>query len=269
MDLAMSCSSLSLLFFISLHIHFLVPTSDEFLLFLECAPYDCGDQQISYPFRHKKQPNHCGYVGYELGCEDDRVILSMKSLEYRVIHMDRSTQILKVARMDLLDGICLGTRVNTTLDFSLFSSTFSDRNSTLFYNCDSFSTSLPYEFSCPPSQNGYFVLDADLIEEPIKLCSSGVFVFISREALGLLPPPMQGGDHGANISEVLNQGFEITWIADTSQCENCNNSGGRCGYDWTRQEFNCFCHDGAYPRICNVPSGLYAYSNLICVCQFS
>ncbi|KAK3440516.1 hypothetical protein EUGRSUZ_B00794 [Eucalyptus grandis] len=92
----MSCSSLSLLFFISLLIHFLIPASSEFLPFQECAPYDCGDQQISYPFRHKEQPNHCGYPGYELRCEGDNPTLSMGSLEYRAIHMDRRAQTLEV-----------------------------------------------------------------------------------------------------------------------------------------------------------------------------
>ncbi|KAI6683438.1 hypothetical protein NL676_029351 [Syzygium grande] len=265
----MSRSPLSLVFIISVQIHFRVAASGDFLQYQECAPFDCGDQQISYPFRHNEQPSYCGYPGYELGCDGYNLTLSMVSQEYRVIHTNRSTQILVVARMDLLEDLCLQTYVNTTLNFSLFNYAFTYLNSALFYDCNSSSTPRPYRFSCPTSGDGYFAPDVDLANPLPKLCNFSVLVLTSSEAQPLTPPPSEGGSHSATISEVLSKGFEITWIADTLQCENCNKSGGRCGYDWTRQEFNCFCPDGAYftscpPILGSIPSGLYAYSHLIC-----
>ncbi|KAF8037756.1 hypothetical protein BT93_B0561 [Corymbia citriodora subsp. variegata] len=247
----MSCSSLFLFFFISLHIHFLVPASGYFQPYQDCVPYDCGDQQISYPFRHKEQPNHCGYPGYELGCDGDNLTLSMMSLEYRVIHMDRGAQVLEVARTDLWEDICLHIYVDTTLNFSLFSYTSSDLNSTLLYNCDYSPTPQPYSFSCPGSRKGFFVPPGDPATPVPGVCKSSVLVPISTEALRLQMSTFPGSSPSANISEVLRKGFEITWIADTSQCKKCNESGGRCGYGWTRQEFNCFCHDGVYSTTCD------------------
>ncbi|KAI6683437.1 hypothetical protein NL676_029350 [Syzygium grande] len=140
----MSCSSLSLLLIFSLHIHFLVPTSGEFQPFLDCDPFPCGDQQISYPFRHKEQESHCGYPGYELSCDRDNLNLSMMSEEYKVIHMNLSAQILEVARMNLWEDICLQTYKDTTLDLNLFNYTFNDLNFTVLYYCGLWKTTPPY-----------------------------------------------------------------------------------------------------------------------------
>ncbi|KAK3440498.1 hypothetical protein EUGRSUZ_B00761 [Eucalyptus grandis] len=251
----MSCSSLFLLFIFTLHIHFLVPTSGKFLPFQRCAPFVCGDQKISYPFKHNERPSYCGYPGYKLDCDGGNLtLLSMESLKYQVIHMDSSEQILKVSRMDLLKDICHGTPVNTTLNSSLFNYASHYLNSTLFYNCNSPSTPQPDRFSCPASGDGYFAFKVDPPSKLHKLCNFSVFVpFI----------PILEGSKSANISrdtvrDILKNGFEITWIANTSLCENCTKSGGRCGYNWTRQEFSCFCRDKAYPTTCPAPSGMYA-----------
>ncbi|XP_030441899.1 LEAF RUST 10 DISEASE-RESISTANCE LOCUS RECEPTOR-LIKE PROTEIN KINASE-like 2.7 [Syzygium oleosum] len=278
MDLTMSWSSLSLLFFISVHIHFLVPASCEFRPFLDYDPFVCGDQQLSYPFKHVTQPSYYGYPGYELDCDGDNFTLSMESLEYRVIHIDRSAKILKVERSDLSDDICLPKYVDTALNFSLFDYASQYFNFTLFYGCNSSSTPQLYDrFPCPLSRDGYFAFDPFCETVLHKLCNFIVLVPISlSEAPGLPTPPPEGGDHGttvigATISELLNKGFEITWIADTTQCDNCTESGGICGYNWERKRFNCFCLNGAYSPTCNgkrvsgsFPASMYAYSHLLC-----
>ncbi|XP_056175310.1 LEAF RUST 10 DISEASE-RESISTANCE LOCUS RECEPTOR-LIKE PROTEIN KINASE-like 1.3 [Syzygium oleosum] len=283
MDLTMSCSSLSLLFFISLHIHFLVPGSGKFLPFRECAPFVCGDKNISYPFRHNERPTHCGYPGYELGCDGHNPTLVMESLTYRVIHMNTNMQILEVARKDLSDDLCHGAHVNTTLNSSLFNYTSSDLNSILFYDCDSSPIFGSYPFSCPTSGDSYFAPVVDLEHLPQELCNFSVLVPISQsDEAPDRPPPSEDSDfgapinHAARISEILNKGFEITWIANTAQCENCTESGGICGYDWKRQRFNCFCTDGAYSPTCNgtrvpgsFPSSMYTYSHLFCGFQLA
>ncbi|KAK3440501.1 hypothetical protein EUGRSUZ_B00768, partial [Eucalyptus grandis] len=226
--------------------------SGYFSSFQECAPFVCGYIRISYPFRHISQPRYCGYPGYELDCDGFNPILYMVSQKYQVIHMDRSAQILVVARSDLSDSICLETYNEITLDLKLFNYTSNNLNSTFIYNCDSWPT-LPsyYRFSCPESQFGYFVLSVNLSNLLPKRCNSIVHVPISKsEPIGL-PPPSAGFNFGDNISDILNKGFEITWIANTSLCEDCAISEGICGYDWTRQEFNCFCLDAAYPATCH------------------
>ncbi|KAL3748815.1 hypothetical protein ACJRO7_009969 [Eucalyptus globulus] len=280
MDLTMSCSSLFLLFIFTLHIHFLVPTSGKFLPFQQCAPFVCGDKKISYPFKHNERPSYCGYPGYKLDCDGGNLtLLSMDSLKYQVIHMDWSEQILKVARMDLLKDICLGTHVNTTLNFSLFNYTSNYLDSALFYNCNSPSTPQSNRFSCPASGDGYFAFKVDPASKLHELCNFSVFVPFIPIGAPSQPPTWKGSKSAtisrATVRDILKNGFEITWIANTSLCENCTKSGGRCGYGWTRLEFNCFCPNGASTTICHkspipasvpspaptiVPSSMYAYS---------
>ncbi|KAF8010326.1 hypothetical protein BT93_J1065 [Corymbia citriodora subsp. variegata] len=262
----MSCSSLSLLFLISLHVHFLVPVSGESPLFEECAPFVCGDQEISYPFRCKEQPSYCGYPGYEIECDEhNQTLLSMGPLEYRVIHMKMSQRILEVARMDLSEDVCQGLHVNATLNSSLFDYASHYLNLTLFYDCDS---SLPHQhynlFPCPPSGHVYIDLDADPESQLHKHCKFSVLGPVSpSEAPGLRRPPVGTNDSAfiSHVNEVLKESFEITWTASTSMCENCNKSGGTCGYDSKKREFNCFCKDGAHSKTCK--QGMYAYSHLM------
>ncbi|XP_060200223.1 uncharacterized protein LOC132628462 [Lycium barbarum] len=43
----------------------------------QCVPSSCGHiHNISYPFRLKSDPKHCGHENYELSCEGNRTILS-------------------------------------------------------------------------------------------------------------------------------------------------------------------------------------------------
>ncbi|KAF8037743.1 hypothetical protein BT93_B0549 [Corymbia citriodora subsp. variegata] len=270
MDLTMSCSSLSLLFLISLHVHFLVPASGESPPFEECAPFVFGDQEISYPFRCKEQPSYCGYPGYELGCDGYNPTLSMASLEYRVMRMNISTRILEVTRKDLSEDLCDGAHVNATLNNATLNSSLFDYashylNLTLFYDCNS---SLPPQhynlFPCPPSGHVYFDLDADPESQLHKHCKFSVLGRVSPSEAPDLTPPPEGTDYSAffsRVNKVLKESFEITWTANTSMCENCTNSGGRCGYDSKKRECNCFCKDGANSTTCK--QGMYAYSHLM------
>ncbi|MCD7462280.1 hypothetical protein HAX54_048169 [Datura stramonium] len=63
----------------------------------QCVPSSCGHiHNISYPFRLKSDPKHCGLENYELSCEGDRTIFSYghnESYHYVVqaINYDNST----------------------------------------------------------------------------------------------------------------------------------------------------------------------------------
>ena len=47
---------------------------------------------------------------------------------------------------------------------------------------------------------------------------------------------------GFDLGEVLKAGFEVQWTTmDGDKCRECVDSGGRCGFDYTVNEFACFC----------------------------
>ncbi|KAJ8567451.1 hypothetical protein K7X08_019659 [Anisodus acutangulus] len=53
------------------------------------------------------------------------------------------------------------------------------------------------------------------------------------------------GDLGA-LKELLEQGFDVRWKVDSSQCKDCEKIGGRCGFDVDAKVFSCLCPDDQY-----------------------
>ncbi|XP_049385689.1 rust resistance kinase Lr10-like isoform X3 [Solanum stenotomum] len=53
----------------------------------QCVPSSCGHiHNISYPFRLKSDPKHCGLENYELSCEGDNTILTILLNDWRGVH---------------------------------------------------------------------------------------------------------------------------------------------------------------------------------------
>ncbi|XP_059278018.1 uncharacterized protein LOC132032414 [Lycium ferocissimum] len=61
----------------------------------QCVPSSCGHiHDISYPFRLKSDPKHCGHENYELSCEGNHTILDGDESNYHIvqaINYDNST----------------------------------------------------------------------------------------------------------------------------------------------------------------------------------
>ena len=51
------------------------------------------------------------------------------------------------------------------------------------------------------------------------------------------------------IEESLRNGFRLNWIA--SDCNECNSTGGRCGFDNDIYSFRCYCSDKVHAASCN------------------
>ncbi|XP_009609372.1 rust resistance kinase Lr10-like [Nicotiana tomentosiformis] len=78
----------------------------------QCVPSSCGHiQNISYPFRLKTDPKHCGDEKYELSCEENRAKLygyasGFGSMNYYVqaINYDNST--IRIVDSDIREDLC-------------------------------------------------------------------------------------------------------------------------------------------------------------------
>ncbi|KAI5428179.1 hypothetical protein KIW84_033257 [Lathyrus oleraceus] len=44
--------------------------------------------------------------------------------------------------------------------------------------------------------------------------------------------------------------FGVEWNANNSLCQDCQSSGGHCGYDPISNVFTCYCKDGSFPHSC-------------------
>ncbi|XP_058009885.1 LEAF RUST 10 DISEASE-RESISTANCE LOCUS RECEPTOR-LIKE PROTEIN KINASE-like 1.2 isoform X1 [Hevea brasiliensis] len=222
-------------------------------LYSNCAPFSCGNiTDISYPFWGNNQPEYCGRPGFKIDCKEEVATLDILSLKYQVIAINPDTQILRIARLDLLTSICLRQYFNTTLNLTLFNYTSNDVvDATLFYNCELSPESLAFnEFSCPINnvpRDAYLMVPTVSRNEFLLGCNISIAIpILARAVQGLLRAEL-------TVIQVLNQGFEVRWILDQVQCGDCLRSGGRCGYNWTVNQFSCFCPDQAYSRTCPSP----------------
>jgi len=61
-------------------------------------------------------------------------------------------------------------------------------------------------------------------------------------------------DEKGGIKEALQRGFWLNGRA--TNCEECENSGGRCGFDLDRDTnvFRCYCPDKVYVDKCTPPA---------------
>ncbi|KAJ1380866.1 leaf rust 10 disease-resistance locus receptor-like protein kinase [Sesbania bispinosa] len=72
---------------------------------------------------------------FKLDCHQDNVTIDAKLQKFLVIDMNKNSQILKIARLDLLSQTCPTQYINVTVDSSFLSYTFGDVICTILYDC--------------------------------------------------------------------------------------------------------------------------------------
>lgn len=152
--------------------------------------------------------------------------------------MNPSTQTLRIARADYLNGICPKTQLkNTTLDPNVFEMGNGYINMTLLYGCDSSVLVVPPQlrFACPVHGDGCVKFGEEM---GLWLCKTSVVVPV-------------GGDEGLlvgvlEMEEAIREGFEVKWKVEIGGCGGgCVESGGVCGYDLKRRRGICLCQSGS------------------------
>ncbi|KAM1702798.1 hypothetical protein FF1_028058 [Malus domestica] len=104
-----SSSSLSMRFLIAAFIVFsLSPQTICNAARQKCTPSSCGHiRNISYPFRLKGDPRHCGNSGYPLSCENNKTILNISSSgDYYVQAINYHNQTIRVVDPGLDKSNC-------------------------------------------------------------------------------------------------------------------------------------------------------------------
>ncbi|KAF7819903.1 LEAF RUST 10 DISEASE-RESISTANCE LOCUS RECEPTOR-LIKE PROTEIN KINASE-like 1.2 [Senna tora] len=220
--------------------------------FSSCNPISCGNiTNISYPFWTNSQPHYCGHPKFMLDCQQDKnlTIININSGDFRVVGLNLTARILTISRMDLWGTMCPQDYTNITLDYAFFNYTLTNENTTLLYDCDpdpySNLTSLnvssnPVRFNCSINgipRDSYFMLSTEWVNVSVLGCKIGIVVPILEVAF------MSYIKEALDPSYVIEQGFEVTWDVDEGNCENCRNSGGRCGYNngSSTEGFICLC----------------------------
>ena len=72
-----------------------------------CPPSSCGKiSNISYPFRLKDDPKHCGDSRYELSCENNEATLYLYSGKYYVQSINYNNFTIRVADPGVMESNC-------------------------------------------------------------------------------------------------------------------------------------------------------------------
>ncbi|KAL7090962.1 hypothetical protein ACP275_12G075700 [Erythranthe tilingii] len=229
-----------------------------------CLPTtNCGGgPNISFPFYIPgRQESYCGYPGFALNCSESGFpVLALSENEYVVediFYRNRSLHVYNAAVSRSGGSSCLPRIRNTTLPPSQFSYVSSTSALRLFSNCRE---PLRGELSrfvvgCEGSEDEKIwelaLNDNDTDEEnqrSIAMEECGENVVAPVESFGIIGNNNNNNGKMVNITEILRKGFLMNWIA--SDCNTCEDSGGRCGFNSSTFHFRCFCSDRPHSRSC-------------------
>ncbi|OVA05680.1 Protein kinase domain [Macleaya cordata] len=243
---------------------------DDHERYKSCSrPFECGDFTASYPFWGQDRPEYCGHPDFKLDCiKNIPSINDTASQRYSILSMNNETQILNIALMDILEGICpaqsssSSSSSNFISNFPLLEFTSASQNLTLLYGCtlnlQSLMQGAVFNFTCSVNRvprdlyiTGFVGPITPGIESMGNCNKDSVVVPVLKTAAAEFwrNPSNEG------VGGVVRKGFEVRWIMDDTPCRRCVHSGGQCGYTDPSNPFICFCSNGRRSETSCPPSG--------------
>ncbi|XP_062020878.1 LEAF RUST 10 DISEASE-RESISTANCE LOCUS RECEPTOR-LIKE PROTEIN KINASE-like 2.7 [Rosa rugosa] len=221
--------------------------ADDTVEYGNCSqPITCGSvkSNISYPFWGANRPEYCGKSGFEVTCEANVPMITMRNIKFRILDMSNSsttttTPTVKVARQDYWETICPLTYVPTNLDTSLFDYSSGLLSVSFWYGCNSNVTVTGNSYRCNSSVTASYLTQtraSGILVDPVTTgaCQYKVLVPVFESASVALD------NNATDIEIAIDGGFELDVLnADTELCNECLKSGGVCGT--IAKEFKCFC----------------------------
>ncbi|KAI3777263.1 hypothetical protein L1987_47061 [Smallanthus sonchifolius] len=248
-------------------------------------PYDtcgqsvkCGDVEFEYPFWGLGRPAYCGHPGFQLTCRSDVPLIVLESVTYRVlVDPDSSTHTITIARNDLWNTNCPQHLLNTTINSTLFNgNNFGQENVSLYYGCRNLKPGgiraiVNYRFDCDVNGTGrsdsYFFRTSYIVtefENSLVQCNNSIIVPVDQSRANRLASVTASE---SDLRSALTAGFNLQWMANNEECDQCVLSDGRCGSDSTSPErFACYCASGNFSLTCNnsdVNGGGKSFSDLL------
>ncbi|KAH0729121.1 hypothetical protein KY289_000309 [Solanum tuberosum] len=203
----------------------------------QCVPSSCGHiHNISYPFRLKSDPKHCGLKNYELSCEGDHTIFTIPphdwygSLNYYVqaINYDNST--IRLVDPGIREQVICSLPQNSITYYTISSLYFVHLTvPIIFFSCP-FAINSPVFVEITNCLNRSYAsnVSSDSFKghtyaTMTKLSPSDLKVGCSVDLMSMTSWRIQ--DANANISilslhNALEYGFELSWLRSV-YCSKC------------------------------------------------
>ncbi|XP_047964948.1 LEAF RUST 10 DISEASE-RESISTANCE LOCUS RECEPTOR-LIKE PROTEIN KINASE-like 1.2 isoform X4 [Salvia hispanica] len=230
--------------------------------FEACAPQNCsgGGPNISFPFFLPSQQSYCGYPGFAIDCSTNGFpILRLSENEYiieDIFYENRSLRVFNAAALLASSiGSCSRRLIrNTTLPNGRFDYSGGEEFG-LFFGCKNVSEEVRrYGIgNCNVSSERSDEIDLAMFAgnedwgRAIGTCEESV---VARAELSA----DEREDEVVDVTAVLRRGFVMNWTA--SDCSDCRESGGRCGFNESSFHFRCFCPDRPHSRSCKPENNL-------------
>ena len=200
----------------------------------QCPPSSCGNiQNIINPFRLTSDPEACGYLWYELSCENNGTVLKLFEGKYNVQEINYSNYTIRVVDSGIHED-----NYFSTPSYSLYPYNFSSRPRTaLSYDLSTYYTPIVVFMSCEKPVNSPFYLDTSTCNgngeytsnssishsKRYKYVTTGIIRPKDVEdscRLEQMVPTSRPRNDNPNISctEVHNElvyGFELSWFSST------------------------------------------------------
>ncbi|KAB2042175.1 hypothetical protein ES319_D02G198000v1 [Gossypium barbadense] len=216
------------------------------------VPRYCGKLNIKFPFfiQGRDDPR-CGYPGFEIHCRNNtKSILSLGDDNYsidNIFYTNQSVLVSRAVRFET-DSICNHKIQNISLPTDRYQLPPEITKIVFLFNCNltSIPKLSPHKIGCPAENETNSTLALFNSDPQLK--------FASENCKERVVTPV-GFDQGEelhvegllNIS-LLNRGFVLNLTV--SNCTICENSGGKCGFDYSTRHFKCFCPDRPHAWHC-------------------
>ncbi|XP_019256791.1 PREDICTED: LEAF RUST 10 DISEASE-RESISTANCE LOCUS RECEPTOR-LIKE PROTEIN KINASE-like 2.1 isoform X2 [Nicotiana attenuata] len=222
--------------------------------YVACQPINCKNgPKINFPYYiQDEQESYCGYPGFGLNCSEQGFpVLYIAENEYiveEISYQDHTFQLKNSVFNSTTNNGCVSEIKNISLDKRPFKFV----NESRIYLLSKCNESIPEHllkhkigFGCgEENRNEWGVAmfaEDESFEFALQVCKNHVMV-----------PVDMLGDEGSNqvldYQLLLRRGFRLSW--SSSDCSECAESGGRCGFDENPYQFKCFCTDRPHSATC-------------------
>lgn len=211
----------------------------------------CGHLNISFPFFIQgRHTDFCGFPGFDISCMHDHPILNLSNALYLIGEIDYRSQSLRVSNAAAVrnwtDSCEHPWQIQNLTLPGQFELEHDVRTLFLFYNC-----SMPrvarkgglsqHQVNCSGAAARNSTL-LGLYDDDPEMGNA------LRSCKSVVEAPVEGKNIREVAEALIRRGFRLRWTA--SDCSICENSGGKCGFDYEVYHFKCFCPDRAHAWHC-------------------
>lgn len=224
---------------------------------LNCIPSSCGSITITYPFRLRGDPAHCGHPDpiYALECQkDQRAVLHVHSRRYHVDSITYTNYTIRVSdpgldRNNLSTCLAYSYENDYYIDYGYMYRYYTNSIDITFINCLS------------PVANPLYIENTLCVNTTAFSNYTRIYSYVTAESIKLSDleesctydttaqaSPLWPSEHRnysyKDIHDILSDGFELVWYR--ALCTECYERNGDCSLVGDKIECHKYCYESSF-----------------------